>query len=130
MLSVTDDSLYKEVGFDEGTPKFDLGVSTKLYTTFKVINDTGATEDIKAKTVNSKIKRGYLTVWAIADNDTKKMEDVSAGAYTLTPYFVTKDGVKVTSAVKRTVTIGEKKSYSDFDASNDQKVTSTIKSAE
>lgn len=114
MLSVTDDSLYQMTGLD-GT--IGLDPVTRLYTTFKVTNDTGDTKTIKATVVNSSLPRGYLTVW---DANSK----IAAGSYTMTPYFITKDGVKVTSTVERTVTIGTKLSYSDFTTS-DRTIAST-----
>ncbi len=61
--------------------------------------------------------RGYLAVWDAASL-------LKAGSYTFTPYFVTKDGVEVTGAGKRTITITDKLSRNDFEVA-DEDIAST-----
>ena len=119
MITLTDDSLYKKTGLD-GT--IGLDPSTKLYSSFKVTPDVGDPITIKVNDVNSSITRGFLVVWDACDK-------IVAGEYTMTPYLITKDGVKVTSAVTRKVTVGANLSYSDF-STEDTKVASTATKAE
>ena len=100
LILPTDDGYYQNVG---GTcTGFDLAISKRLYSTFKVTSADGSTEAITVKTANSNLTRGYLAVWELND---LLVQDKT---YTWTPFFVTKDNVKVTSARTRTISVGDK----------------------
>ena len=91
-----DDSIYQ---FTSGEP-IDISQVKSLYSTFKTTASDGSTKSFTAKDVNPKLTRGYLAVWNI---DSMMQENAE---YTWTPYFVTLDGIKVTSVSKRTINMG------------------------
>ena len=97
LMVPTDDNLYQLVC---GKP-IAISENTKLYGTFKAVNDTGETESFKVPDVNTQLTRGYLTVWDGAEFM------VPGQTYTWTPDFVTLDGVEVTSCVTRTISTGD-----------------------
>ena len=96
LMVPTDDSLYQ---FVDGEP-INIGQSKRLYATFKVTEFNGNTTSITVPSLNERLTRGYLTVW---DAQNKIVKNAT---YDWTPYFVTKDGVKVTSVMQRHLNMG------------------------
>ena len=97
LMVPTDDSVYNNVGA-EGT----IGIEPvkKLYTSYAVTDYNNNTVYYNANAANEKLTRGYITVW---DANSKIAADTS---YDWTPYLTTKDGVKVTSVIKRKIVMG------------------------
>lgn len=98
LMLPADDGYYQYVGGDcEGMT---LATSNKLYSTFKVTNFDGSQKPYTVKEANDTLPRGFLAVWEM--NDLL----VANKTYTWTPFFVTRDNVKVTSITTRTISIG------------------------
>ena len=109
LMVPADDSNYKLVC---GKPIV-ISEQKKLYSSFTV-----GTTAYTAQTVNASLPKGYLTVWKADDK-------ISANeTYTWKPYFLTKDGVTVTSITSRTISMGN--ACADGINVTDQRTGSTV----